>query len=122
MNIIPVIDLCDGHVVHAVRGERDKYKPVESVLTAGNDAIDIARALIKETGCSEIYIADLDAIQKKGSNSDLISRIGSELDISLLIDAASFDADSVISVKRAGADTVILGSETFMDLRKLPAI
>ena len=122
MNIIPVIDLLDGQVVHAVRGERDKYKSVESVLAAGSDAIEIAYALVNETGCSEIYIADLDAIQRKGNNSDIIARIGERLDVSLMVDAASFDADSVMSVKGAGAGTVILGSETFKDLKEFSRI
>ncbi len=122
MNIIPVIDLLDGQVVHAVRGEREKYRPVMSVLAAGSDPMDIANALIAETGCSEIYIADLNAILKKGSNRDTIARIGDKTGISLLVDAASFDAESAVAAKNSGADTVILGSETFADLEEFSAI
>ena len=122
MKIIPVIDLLDGQVVHAVRGEREKYRPVKSVLAIGSDPIDIANALINETGCSEMYIADLDAIRKKGSNRDTIARIGDKAGISLLVDAASFDAESAVAVKKSGADTVILGSETFADLAELSGI
>ena len=122
MKIIPVIDLLDGQVVHAVRGEREKYKPVESLLVFGSDPVDVAGALIKESGSSELYIADLDAIQGKGNNSRIIAGIGAELGVSLMVDAGCIDADSVLNVKKSGADTVILGSETFSDLNEITHI
>jgi phosphoribosylformimino-5-aminoimidazole carboxamide ribotide isomerase len=122
VKIIPVIDLLDGLVVHAAKGEREKYRPVESLLVKGSDVFDIARALIKETGCSEIYIADLNAIQKNGSNSRIIKRAGAEFGVSLLVDAAAFDVCSALAVKKSGADTVILGSETFSDMDEIPRI
>lgn len=116
MKVIPVIDLLGGQVVHAVRGEREKYMPVESCLVPGSNPLDIAGALLKETGCSQIYIADLDSIRKKGSNSRVITGIKEELGVSLLVDSAAFDAESAVSAKNFGADTVIVGSETFFDL------
>ena len=30
MQVIPVLDLLDGHVVRAVRGERTAYQPIRS--------------------------------------------------------------------------------------------
>lgn len=122
MNIIPVIDLLDGEVVHALRGERKNYKPVKSVLAPGSNPLDIAYALKNETGCSEIYIADLNAIQGRGDNRGIIKRIKAELGISLLVDAASCDVGTALAVKTSGADKVILGSETFVDPGELAAI
>lgn len=49
MKIIPVIDLLGGQAVHSVRGEREKYRPVESLLVSGIDPIDIAHVFVKET-------------------------------------------------------------------------
>jgi phosphoribosylformimino-5-aminoimidazole carboxamide ribotide isomerase len=121
VKIIPVIDLLDGEVVHAVRGEREKYLPVKSVLTPGSNPADIARALMLETGCHEIYIADLDAILKKGSNSKVFP-ILKQQDVSLIVDAAANDITSVKAVKMAGADKVIIGSETLSDIDQLAEI
>ena len=50
MTVIPVIDLLGGEVVHAVRGEREKYRPVKRLLAPGSNPLDIARAFINETG------------------------------------------------------------------------
>jgi phosphoribosylformimino-5-aminoimidazole carboxamide ribotide isomerase len=33
IEIIPVMDVLNGIVVHAVRGEREKYKPIKSILS-----------------------------------------------------------------------------------------
>ncbi len=121
MKIIPVIDLLNGQVVHAIRGEREKYKPFKSLLTKGSNAADIARALMAETGSSQIYVADLDAILKKGNNCDIFPPLR-EQGASLLVDAGISDMDSAITVKRSGADKIILGSETLSDLKELAGI
>ncbi len=34
-----------GRVVHAVKGERERYQPVESILTASADPVEITRCL-----------------------------------------------------------------------------
>jgi phosphoribosylformimino-5-aminoimidazole carboxamide ribotide isomerase len=121
VKIIPVIDLLNGEVVHAVRGEREKYRPVKSVLSHGSNPADISRALISETGCKEIYIADLDAILKKGDNMDIFP-ILKEPGVSLIVDAAAYDYTSVKAVKMTGADRVIIGSETLSDIAQLTEI
>jgi len=46
MQVIPVLDLLDGHVVRAVRGERAAYLPIRSSLAAGSEPLAIARALL----------------------------------------------------------------------------
>jgi phosphoribosylformimino-5-aminoimidazole carboxamide ribotide isomerase len=121
VKIIPVIDLLNGEVVHAVRGEREKYRPVKSILTPGSNPTDIARALMSETGCMDIYIADLDAILKKGSNSKVFPSL-KELGASLIVDAAANNVASVNAVKMACADKVIIGSETLFDINQLTEI
>lgn len=62
MPVIPVLDLMGGHVVRAVRGERQHYKPVRSRLCAGSDPVELACALCHHTGSDRLYIADLDAL------------------------------------------------------------
>ncbi len=72
MFIIPVIDLSKGQVVHALRGERNKYQPVKSVLTSKPEAKAIIEAYFKLYSFKIIYIADLDAIQETGEHISLI--------------------------------------------------
>ena len=62
MDLIPVVDLKAGRVVHAVGGRRADYRPVVSRLTTSTNAADIARALVACCGASAVYVADLDAI------------------------------------------------------------
>lgn len=64
MQIIPVIDLLDGKVVHAKKGERQLYQPIQSDLTPSNEPLDIVAALLDLYPFTQLYIADLNAIQK----------------------------------------------------------
>ena len=68
MDIIPVIDLKAGRVVHAQRGNRDSYRPVQSRICRGSEPRDIVAALLAVHPFRMLYIADLDAIQGHGSN------------------------------------------------------
>jgi phosphoribosylformimino-5-aminoimidazole carboxamide ribotide isomerase len=72
MRVVPVIDLKDGTAVHAVRGERERYRPVRSVIAGDDgDPIALARAFRAELGLDELYVADLDAIAgESGARSD----------------------------------------------------
>ncbi len=121
MKIIPVIDLLNGKVVHAVRGEREKYMPVKSILAEGSDPEEIANALIKVTGSNQLYIADLDAILKTGGNSGLFPIFKSH-GISLMVDTGVSDAGSALTLKRAGVDRIIIGTETISDIDQLSEI
>lgn len=58
MKIIPVIDLKDKIAVHGKSGNRDEYKPLESVICKSSNPIEVAKAY-KERGAKTIYIADL---------------------------------------------------------------
>jgi uncharacterized protein related to proFAR isomerase len=65
--VIPVLDLMGGQVVHAVRGERSAYRPIVSPLAAGSEPATLARALLALCPAPPgqpplLYIADLDAL------------------------------------------------------------
>jgi phosphoribosylformimino-5-aminoimidazole carboxamide ribotide isomerase len=75
MDIIPVIDLMQGQVVHARRGERKHYAPVQSALCSSSEALDIVGALLDLHPFDRIYIADIDAIQRRGHHRNLIAQI-----------------------------------------------
>lgn len=72
IRVIPVIDLAQGRVVHARRGERSRYAPLQSQLTSSTQFDEVAQALREFTGSDELYVADLDAIEGSGSHRELI--------------------------------------------------
>ena len=50
-----------------MRGERERYRPVSSVLAGEDgDPLALARAFRSELGLDELYVADLDAITGAG--------------------------------------------------------
>ncbi len=64
MQMIPVLDLLDGHAVRAVRGERSRYRPIRSSLCATSEPIAVAQALVAATLARTLYVADLGAIMR----------------------------------------------------------
>ena len=62
MRVIPVIDLKGGLAVHAVRGDRERYRPLRSRIAEGSDPVDLTHAVRERFGLDELYVADLDAI------------------------------------------------------------
>ena len=61
VRVVGVIDLKAGAAVHAVRGERERYRPV-------GDPLSLARTFRDELGLDELYVADLDAIGGGGEH------------------------------------------------------
>lgn len=112
----------DGLVVHALKGERERYQPVKSILTTSADPVEVARCLQMETSCRELYIADLDAIQGRGHNTEAIGKIASHIESDLWVDAGISDVESAARLMTAGADIVIIGSETLTTMQQLKRI
>src|SRR5436309_152588 len=66
--IIPVIDLMGGLVVRDRGGERDFYRPLVSPLAVSARPADVVRGLLQLHAFRQVYIADLDAIRKRGEH------------------------------------------------------
>ena len=115
MKIIPVLDLLNGIAVHAMRGERNKYRPLESVLSPSPDPLELAK-VFDSLGFDELYAADLDAILKDEEDFSVFTRIASETDLTLMVDAGISDLTRAKKVLEAGASNVIIGTETLTDL------
>src|SRR4051794_21745708 len=111
MRVVGVIDLKDGLAVHAVRGERERYRPVTSVLTGEDgDPLALARALRSELGLEELYVADLDAITGAGSLSPAIGALAREAN--LMVDAGVNEPERARDLLALGVPRVIVGTET----------
>ena len=115
MKIIPVLDLLNGIAVHAMRGERNKYRPLKSVLWPSPDPLELAK-VFDSLGFHELYMADLDAILENKEDFSVFTRISSETDLSLMVDAGISDLTRAERVLEAGASNVIIGTETLKDL------
>lgn len=104
--IIFVMDFLDGSVVHAVKGERSKYKPIQgSMICDSSDPFEIISAVKPR----EIYIADLDHIQEIGDNFEIIKKISGKT--KTMVDIGVKNMDDVRKCAQI-ADTVIIATET----------
>jgi phosphoribosylformimino-5-aminoimidazole carboxamide ribotide isomerase len=68
-----VLDIFNGAVVHAVRGERSRYEPIErySRIVTTSEPLGV----LGEVRPKEVYIADLNLLTGFGENLDVISSI-----------------------------------------------
>jgi phosphoribosylformimino-5-aminoimidazole carboxamide ribotide isomerase len=114
MRIIPVIDVLDGVVVHAVKGERSQYKPLHSRLCSSADPVAVAKAFWS-LGFRELYIADLDAILGREQNFWAIEA-AAMLGLNVMVDAGVADLKCAKQVFEHGAAKVIIGTETLTNL------
>jgi phosphoribosylformimino-5-aminoimidazole carboxamide ribotide isomerase len=105
------MDLAGGRVVHAVRGERERYRALQdSRIAAGADPLGVARAFRSRLGLSELYVADLDAIAGHGAHDDVVAALAREG--RLLLDAGTTWPGEVRRLLGLGVERVVVGTET----------
>ena len=106
MRCIFVLDILNGAVVHALRGERSRYEPVAgfSRIVSTSEPLGV----LQEVRPAEVYVADLNLLTGKGDNLAIIKEISNR---------AATMADTAIS-KFADLDRLpesvlpVLGTET----------
>ena len=122
MDIIPVIDLLNGQVVHARRGDRLNYRPIQSHLCDGSEPLSIVRGLLELYPFKRLYIADLDAIQgRSGHDATILAIRQQHPGLEIWLDAAIREAETALSWRRRGVLCVI-GSESLQDIEAYAAI
>lgn len=88
MEIIPVIDLLDGVVVHARLGRRDLYRPINTPLCPSSDALAVVKAVLALHPFRTLYVADLNALTGKSPQTSLIRNLAAaHPDIRFWVDA-----------------------------------
>lgn len=75
MQVIPVIDLKDGVVVHAKHGKRAEYLPINSALCPCADIFAVIDAYLALFDFPTFYIADLNALEQRGDHLDLLDKV-----------------------------------------------
>jgi phosphoribosylformimino-5-aminoimidazole carboxamide ribotide isomerase len=119
--VIPVIDLQGGAVVRAQMGLRRTYAPIVTPLATTSAPFDVAAGFLTIHPFQTIYIADLDRIERRGSNAECIEQLTSAFDsLSFWVDAGIRDASEARAFlachKRA---QLVLGSESLASLSEL---
>jgi phosphoribosylformimino-5-aminoimidazole carboxamide ribotide isomerase len=107
MRVVPVIDLKGGTAVHAVRGERERYRPLRG------DPLSLARVFRAALGLDELYVADLDAITGASGNDAVIRALASEA--RTMVDAGVSEPDRARELLELGVHRVVVGTETLTD-------
>jgi phosphoribosylformimino-5-aminoimidazole carboxamide ribotide isomerase len=110
MRVIPVIDLKGGVAVHAVRGDRERYRPLRSGIAAGSDPVDLARAVRERYGLQELYVADLDAIAGRPASSEVVAALARAGRV--MVDAGATTATAVAGLLELGVARVVIGTES----------
>lgn len=116
MEVIPVLDLKQGVVVHARMGRRDQYRPIETPLASTSSPLDVARGLLAIHPFETFYIADLDAIEHAGDNDAALMRMKTALpNLVFWVDNGVADLARANSWLDAGLGNLVLGSESQRD-------
>jgi HisA/HisF family protein len=123
MQVIPVLDLKGGLVVHARMGAREHYRPIRTPLSPTSNPNDVARGLLSVYPFSSFYIADLDAIAGAGNNDAVLAELKANFPHSTFwVDNGIADRASAERWLDADLGHLVLGSETQRDeavLRRL---
>lgn len=106
-----MIDILNSEAVHAVKGERDRYKPLTSKLFKSHNPEEILQFLLSNYGFKEFYMADLDAIVNKKPNFQLLTKILGIPKIKIMIDPGIVNSKDVILYSKFVIHKLIIGLE-----------
>ena len=122
MNIIPVLDLMNGLVVHAKHGNRHEYLPIKSVLTDSIEPLAVAQALLSLYPFKQLYIADISAIQKTGNHKNTILEITNNFpNLEIWLDAG-YDNEASINAYQGPNIKPVLGTESLSKITQYQAL
>lgn len=116
MDIIPVIDLRGGEVVRAKKGERHLYAPIRTPLSPTSRPADVVAGFLALHPFRTIYVADLDAIEGKGSQSACLVELEAAFPaLTFWVDAGIATSCAATSWLKSHRGDLVLGSETMHD-------
>lgn len=112
MEIIPVIDVKGGVAVHAVAGDRARYRPLETPLAPGtSDPASVAHGYRQLYPFPTLYIADLDAIERGCANSQAVAAIATAWQGEIWLDAGAI---TTAENPMPSAPRTVIGSESLL--------
>lgn len=75
MQVIVVIDVKNGLVVHARGGDRTAYEPLRSPLTGSPEPLRVVESLLRLHPFETLYVADLDGIMQAAPDLETIAAL-----------------------------------------------
>jgi phosphoribosylformimino-5-aminoimidazole carboxamide ribotide isomerase len=116
LQVVPVIDLLGGEVVQARMGDRASYRPLQSPLSPTSDPVDVVRGLLRVFPFPTLYVADLDAIERRGNNVPPLRRIREKFPaLRMWVDNGAADPGAIEALVDAKLGSPVLGSESQPD-------
>lgn len=120
MQIIPVIDIYGGKVVHASGEDRRSYPPLQSVLTRHHQPINVVTDLLAFYPFNIIYVADLEGIFHQQMNRILYEQLAVDFpEVIFWIDAGIQSQQQWTTLNRVLNIQAVIGSESLQDLSVL---
>ena len=110
MRIVPVIDIKGGIVVHARRGQRAEYAPLNSPLVEGCDPVAVARVLCGVCRTRTLYVADLDALAGEPADESTLRALCAIAEP--WVDAGATTTERAAALHRAGVARYVVGTES----------
>jgi phosphoribosylformimino-5-aminoimidazole carboxamide ribotide isomerase len=110
MQIGPVIDIKGGIVVHARRGQRAEYQPLQSPLVHGCEPVEVGRALCALCRTTTLYVADLDALAGAPVDETTLTALSEEAEP--WVDAGATTPEVVTALRRTGVARNVVGTES----------
>ena len=118
LQIIPVIDLKQGQVVHAKHGQRAHYQPIKSILSFSSDIFNTVDGLLKLYPFRTIYIADIDAISNTGNHFEQIELLSAKYpDVMWWVDNGIGNVNARILYSHQVYIRAVFGSENIHNLQ-----
>jgi phosphoribosylformimino-5-aminoimidazole carboxamide ribotide isomerase len=109
LELIPVIDLQAGCVVHAQRGLRHQYRPLTSFGDGTGNPFAVIAAYLDLAPFRTLYLADLDALTGKTPQRELVESLSENFPgLRFWVDAG----DSIRPKSRNERVSRVLGSES----------
>ncbi len=139
MDIVPVVDLRGGQVVHARMGRRHDYRPIATPLSRTSRPEDVVAGLLGVGAFRRLYVADLDAIESRGTvdpihqdghlvpkarhHDDALRRIAAAYPaLEIWVDRGTSTLPEATAWLHANPATLVLGSESLADTRPVHAL
>ena len=107
-----MLDLKAGLAVHAVAGDRARYRPVVSRFAPDADPVALARGMRDRLGVGEIYVADLNAIVDRAEPAWATLRALADLGLLVWADVGLADGSSGPRRVDSGVGRVVVGLES----------
>ena len=118
--VIPVLDVRHGVAVRAVAGDRANYQPLVTPLSASANPVDLVDGYSRLFPFSMIYVADLDGIEGRGGNANLLAELSAARPgLKLWVDNGSSRFADVGELLENSRTTAVIGSESNLELSEL---